>query len=342
MKKKIFLNPSNFAKQMIMLIILLIFTIILSLKFGRYSIALNDIFEAFGFSSEYKSEDLSMVKFILFENRLPRILIAVLVGAGLATVGSSLQGIFQNPLVSPDIIGVSAGSGFGAALGILLSHNTGLLTVILSFVFGLAGLLSTILIVKARRQVQIMSYVLGGIITTSIFSALTSLIKYVADSDDELPSIVFWLMGSFVNKNWTDFLLIVFPILIGVIGLVMIRWRLNILSLGDEEALSLGINPKNTRVLVIILSTIITASCVMVSGIIGWVGLLVPHISRQIFGVSHEKLILSSAFVGAIFMVFVDALARTLTAAEIPIGILTALIGAPFFAYIFVSMKGEY
>lgn len=331
-------KKDTFYKYILLLIILLILSMLLSLKFGRYEISLRDIR---GLFVADEAVNLDMVKFILFENRFPRILLAALVGAGLSIVGAALQGIFQNPLVSPDIIGVSAGSGFGAALGILLSSSTGVFTISLSFVFGLVGLLSTLSIVKARKQREVMSYILGGIITTSVFSALTSLLKYVADKDNELPAIVFWLMGSFANKSYQDFYLVVLPIGIGIVGIVLIRWRLNILSLGEEEALSLGINPKNTRIIIIVLSTIITASCVMVSGMISWVGLLIPHIARQIFGAAHEKLLPTSLLIGAIFMVLVDTLARTLTAAEIPIGILTALIGAPFFAYIFIGMKGD-
>ncbi len=330
-------RQKDFAKKIFALSLLLIVTMLISLKLGRYEIIFADIKALF---VPDDSVNLDMVKFILFENRLPRILVVALVGAGLSVVGASLQGVFQNPLVSPDIIGVSAGSGFGAALGILLSSNVGIFTITSSFLFGLLSLLLTLLIVKARKQRDIMSYVLGGIITTSIFSALTSMLKYVADKDNQLPAIVFWLMGSFTNKNYDDLLLVIFPIVFGIIGIILLRWRLNILSLGEEEALALGIKPKNIRIIIIILSAIVTAACVMVSGIIGWVGLVIPHIARQLFGTAHEKLLPTSIFLGAIFMLIVDTLARTATAAEIPIGILTALIGAPFFAYVFIGMKG--
>ncbi len=326
------------SRHNIILTILLVLTIIISLKFGRYEISFKDLKAVF-LSDD--SVNIDLVKFILFENRLPRILVASLVGAGLSVVGAALQGVFQNPLVSPDIIGVSAGSGFGAALGILFSSSIGIFTITLSFAFGLVALFSTLLIVKARRKTEVMSYVLGGLITTSVFSALTSMLKFVADKDDQLPAIVFWLMGSFANKSYSELLMVIFPILFGIGGILLIRWRLNILSLGEEEALSLGIKPKNTRVIIIVLSTIVIASCVIVSGIIGWVGLLIPHIARQFFGVAHEKLLPSSCLIGAIFMIVVDTLARTLTPAEIPVGILTALIGAPFFAYIYIRVKGD-
>ncbi len=331
-------SQKNFSRTIIFLNVLLILAILVSLKLGRYDISFTDIKALF---VPNESVNLDMVKFILFENRLPRILVVILVGAGLSVVGASLQGVFQNPLVSPDIIGVSAGSGFGAALGILISSTVGVVTIITSFLFGILSLLLTLFIVRARKQSDIMSYVLGGIITTSVFSALTSILKYVADKDNQLPAIVFWLMGSFANKSYDDLLLVVFPIIFGIIAIVLFRWRLNILSLGEEEALALGINPKNIRVMIIILSAIVTASCVMVSGMIGWVGLVIPHIARQLFGTAHEKLLPTSIFLGAIFMLLVDTLSRTLTPAEIPVGILTALIGAPFFAYVFIGMKGD-
>ncbi len=331
-------SQKHFLKKITILILLLLISIFISLRLGRYDISTADIKALF---VPNDNVNLDMVKFILFENRLPRILVVILVGAGLSVVGAALQGVFQNPLVSPDIIGVSAGSGFGAALGILISSGIGIVTIISSFTFGIVSLTLTLLIVKARKQRDIMSYVLGGIITTSVFSALTSLLKYVADKDDQLPAIVFWLMGSFANKSYDDLFLVIFPIIFGIIGIVLFRWRLNILSLGEEEALALGIKPKNIRLIIIVLSAIVTSSCVMVSGMISWVGLLIPHIARQLFGTANERLLPTSIFMGAIFMLIVDTIARTLTAAEIPVGILTALIGAPFFAYVFIRMKGD-
>ncbi len=284
---------------------------------------------------------LEIAEHILFQVRLPRILIALLVGAGLSIAGASLQGLFQNPLVSPDILGVCSGSGFGAALGILLTSGSGILTTILSFVFGLISVLLTLCMVRVKGQSQTMSYILSGIIVTSVFSAFTSLIKYVADINDQLPAITFWLMGSLANTEFNDLKLIILPIFAGIIGLLLLRWRLNILSLGEEEAYSLGVNPIATRIAVILLSTIITAACVMVSGIIGWVGLVIPHICRRITGVNHKNLLPASMLLGGTFMVIVDSAARNLTPAEIPIGILTALIGAPFFALVYSRMKGE-
>lgn len=335
-------SQKRMASKLFALIGLLVLAMVLSLFWGRYSISSDEILLLFKSKLMLGTySDLKVAEHIVFELRLPRILIAALVGAGLSIVGASLQGIFQNPLVSPDILGVSSGAGFGAALGILFTSGVGLMTTGLSFSFGLISVILTLSMVRVKGQSQTISYILAGIIVTSVFSALTSLIKYVADTEDQLPSIIFWLMGSFANKGYDDLNLITLPILLGIFGLIVIRWRLNILSLGEEEAFSLGINPKQIRIAVILLSTIITAACVMASGIIGWVGLVIPHICRRMFGVDHDRLLPTSCLLGASFMVIVDCVARNLTPAEIPIGILTALIGAPFFALIYSRMKGE-
>lgn len=328
--------------KLILLAGLLILVMVASLFGGRYHMEYGDVLkliEAKLSGASYPGFEVA--EHVLFQVRLPRILIALLVGAGLSIAGASLQGLFQNPLVSPDILGVCSGSGFGAALGILLTSGMGVMTSVLSLAFGLISMFLTLFMVRSKGQAQTMSYILSGIIVTSVFSALTSLIKYVADVNDQLPAITFWLMGSFANTEFNDLKIIILPIIIGIAGLLLLRWQLNILSLGEEEAYSLGVNPQAARIAVILFSTIITAACVMVSGIVGWVGLVIPHISRRIMGVNHKGLLPASMLLGGIFMVIVDSVARNLTAAEIPIGILTALIGAPFFALIYNRMKGE-
>jgi iron complex transport system permease protein len=335
-------NKDKDTLKLIMLAGFLIVVTAGSLFGGRYHMDYRDVTRIISARiSGGMYPGLEIAEHILFQVRLPRILIALLVGAGLSIAGASLQGLFQNPLVSPDILGVCSGSGFGAALGILLTSGAGIITTILSFTFGLISVLLTLYMVRVKGQAQTMSYILSGIIVTSVFSALTSLIKYVADVNDQLPAITFWLMGSFANTEFSDLKLIILPVFIGMTGLLLLRWRLNILSLGEEEAYSLGVNPHVTRIAVILLSTIITAACVMVSGIIGWVGLVIPHICRKITGVNHRSLLPASMLLGGTFMVIVDSAARNLTAAEIPIGILTALIGAPFFALVYSRMKGE-
>jgi len=335
-------TKNNIKLKFILLAGLLILVMVASLFGGRYHMEYGDVLkliEAKLSGASYPGFEVA--EHVLFQVRLPRILIALLVGAGLSIAGASLQGLFQNPLVSPDILGVCSGSGFGAALGILLTSGMGVMTSVLSLAFGLISMFLTLFMVRSKGQAQTMSYILSGIIVTSVFSALTSLIKYVADVNDQLPAITFWLMGSFANTEFNDLKIIILPIVIGIAGLLLLRWQLNILSLGEEEAYSLGVNPQAARIAVILFSTIITAACVMVSGIVGWVGLVIPHISRRIIGVNHKSLLPASMLLGGIFMVIVDSVARNLTAAEIPIGILTALIGAPFFALIYNRMKGE-
>jgi iron complex transport system permease protein len=341
-KLKTIKTKDNYKLKFILLAGLLVLVMVASLFGGRYHMEYGDVLKLIEAKlSGVSYSGFEVAEHVLFQVRLPRILIALLVGAGLSIAGASLQGLFQNPLVSPDILGVCSGSGFGAALGILLTSGMGVMTSVLSLTFGLISMFLTLFMVRAKGQAQTMSYILSGIIVTSVFSALTSLIKYVADVNDQLPTITFWLMGSFANKEFNDLKIIILPIVIGIAGLLLLRWQLNILSLGEEEAYSLGVNPQAARIAVILFSTIITAACVMVSGIVGWVGLVIPHISRRIMGVNHKGLLPASMLLGGTFMVIVDSVARNLTAAEIPIGILTALIGAPFFALIYNRMKGE-
>lgn len=278
---------------------------------------------------------------VVWNLRLPRTLLNCFVGAGLAVAGGAFQGIFRNPLVSPDVLGVSSGAAFGAALGILLSGMNHLATV-MALLFGIASVFMTYTLSKLRGESSTLSLVLSGMIISAVFSALISLIKYVADPYDKLPAITYWLMGSFASASYSNLQMAGIPIFLGTVVLLLLRWRINILSLGDEDAYSLGVNPVKTRLVIIIMATLITASCVTVTGVIGWVGLVIPHICRMLIGVDHMKLLPVSCVVGASFMIIVDLAARTVTAAEIPIGILTALVGAPFFALLFKRAKGDW
>jgi iron complex transport system permease protein len=275
---------------------------------------------------------------VLFRIRLPRVIAAMLVGGGLALAGASFQGLFRNPLVSPDILGVAAGAGFGAALGILLSGNPWVIQVS-AFVFGIVAVAVTYGISRIYKNTSTLVLVLAGIIVGSLFSALLSLAKYVADPYDTLPAIVFWLMGSLSAVTNADIIAVAPPILLGSLCLFLIRWRINLLSVGEEEAQALGLDTKRMTVVIIVASTVVTASAVCISGIVGWVGLVVPHIGRMLVGPDFRRLIPASALLGASFLLVVDDIARTLTATEIPLGILTALIGAPFFAYLLTQKK---
>lgn len=324
---------------------LLISTFFVSLFLGRFIISPDTTIEVL-MNTLFKINDhfLQQETAIIVGIRLPRTLLSMLIGAGMAVSGAAYQGLFRNPLVSPDILGVSSGAGFGTALGILLAGFTGI-TSFYAFLFGIISVFATYLFAKRRNQISVISLVLSGIIVSSIFTALTSLIKYIADPYDKLPAITYWLMGSFSKVTYGDLKLVAMPIVMGITILLLLRWRINILSLGDEEAKSLGIDPVKLRIVTIIVSTIIIAASVSVVGVIGWVGLVVPHISRRIVGVDHKNLLPASCLIGGIFLTLVDILARTITPAEIPIGIITALVGAPFFAFLLKTVntgRGEW
>lgn len=308
-----------------------------SLFVGRYqtpvSAVVDESMKAFSSLIFGTPVSVSTQHTVLFNVRLPRILAALLVGAALSTAGASFQGIFRNPLVSPYILGVGAGAGFGACLAILLWDNY-LLIQLMAFAFGLLAMFLAISMGKASKGTGTLVFVLSGIIVSSIFTALTSLVKYVADPYDELPAIVFWLMGSLATVRYGDLLYIVLPMFVGALVLFLLRWRINILSLGDEEARALGMNVEKMRLIIIVCATLLTSAAVSISGVIGWVGLVVPHISRMIVGPNYSRLLPMSMVIGASFLLLVDDLSRTIAATEIPLGILTSLVGAPLFAYL--------
>lgn len=275
---------------------------------------------------------------VVLRIRLPRICAAMLVGAGLAISGAAFQGLFKNPLVSPHILGVASGAGFGAALGILISGSI-LVVQGLAFTFGIIAVVATYLLARVYRTTPTLVLILAGIIVSAFFQAMISLTKYVADPFEKLPAIVFWLMGSLADVRIGDLLIIGPLIIVCTVVLLLIRWRINILSVGDDEAKALGINTARMAQIIIISATIITAMAVCISGIIGWVGLVVPHIARMIVGPDYKKIMPVSVVIGASYLLIIDDIARTLTAAEIPLGILTAVIGAPVFAYLLKFRK---
>lgn len=311
--------------------------LIISLFVGRYQTPLSAVvdesistFSSFFFGTP---ASVSTQHTVLFNVRLPRILAALLVGAALSISGASFQGIFRNPLVSPYILGVGSGAGFGACLAILFWNNY-LIIQLMAFAFGLLAMFIAISMGKVSKGTGTLVFVLSGIIVNSIFTALTSLAKYVADPYDQLPAIVFWLMGSLATVRYVDLLYILSPILVGSLVLFLFRWRINILSLGDEEAKALGMDVEKMRLVIIVCATLVTSAAVSISGVIGWVGLVVPHISRMIVGPNYSRLLPMSMVIGASFMLVVDDLSRTIVATEIPLGILTSLVGAPVFAYL--------
>lgn len=265
--------------------------------------------------------------------RMPRIFAAVLIGAALAAAGSAYQALFRNPMVSPDLLGASGGAGVGAALGILLSWNTTAVQ-LGAFAMGLVAVLTTYAVGTAvgRGTESTLTLVLTGIVVASLCSAMISLTKYVADPDNKLPQITFWLLGGLDTVTIrTNLLPIIVPIVAGMISLLVLRWELNVLSFGDEEAASMGVNPRIVKAVVIAGATLMTAAAVSAAGMVGWVGLVVPHAARMLVGPDARRALPASALLGAIFLLVVDDLVRTVFTTEVPLGILTALVGAPFF-----------
>ena len=276
---------------------------------------------------------------VVLNIRMPRMLLALLVGAGLATSGAAFQGTFRNPMVSPDVLSVSSGASFGAVLGIMLSGYTYGVITTFALIFGILSVFLTYWFSRIKGKTTTLSLILSGMVMSAFFNALVSLAKYTADADTQLPAITYWLLGSFASTTYKNVLTVVFPVLIGISVLIAMSHKINILSLGDEEAYTLGVNPTRTRIIIIFAATLVTAACIAVTGIIGWVGLIIPHIVRMMVGPNHKWLIVASSILGASFMAFMDLLARTILASEIPVGVLTALIGAPFFIVLFKRTK---
>ena len=267
--------------------------------------------------------------------RLPRILLACLVGCGLSAAGTGYQTVFQNPMAAPDILGASSGACFGAALAILTGQSAVMITV---FAF-LASLLSVALVYLVgnhTRGNRVVNLLLAGIMVGSLFSACTSYIKLVADPTNQLPQITYWLMGSLSGTRMGTVKFAAVCMAVGLVPLLLLRWRMNLLTLSPDEARAMGVHTDRLRLAVILSSTVLTAAAVSVSGMIGWVGLVIPHLSRRIVGSDCRRLMPMSCLFGAAFLLLVDNMARCLTATEIPIGILTAFVGAPFFIYLMV------
>ncbi|BDC36084.1 iron ABC transporter permease [Candidatus Methanoliparum sp. LAM-1] len=319
------------------LIILPFFLFFLSFLIGRYPISPIEVITVI-LSKILPIECDNIAEMVIFQIRIPRIIAAMLVGAGLSISGASFQGLFKNPLVSPDILGVSAGASLGASIAILLSLNLFYIQ-IFALLFGLTAVAITYFVSRLVKSSSNLVLVLSGVAVGSLFSALTSFTKYVADPYEKLPAIVFWLMGSLSSVSNKDLLVVIFPMLVSIMILLLIRWKINVISIGDEEARSLGLNTKKFTTLMIICCTILTASAVCISGIIGWVGLVIPHIGRMIVGPDHRKLLPATLSLGASYLLLVDNFARALTTVEIPLGILTAIMGAPFFIYLLKKSK---
>ena len=308
--------------------VVLVAVALLALSVGRFPVPLANVVQIL--TGRVRGGEAASAENVVLLVRLPRVLLAVLVGGGLGIAGAALQATFRNPLVSPEIIGVSAGASFGGALALLLGLGTVYL-VAGAFVCGVGALVVLFVLTLARGGASMLMVVLGGVVTGSFFSALVSFVTYLADPYTTLPAIVFWLLGSVATATYPKVVVAAVPILAGATTLVLLRWRLNVLSLGDEEAAALGLRPAPLRWVVLGAAALVVAAGVAVCGVIAWVGLVVPHLARMWVGPDHRVLLPVSFLLGGAYLVAVDTLARTVTAAEIPLGVITALVGAPVF-----------
>jgi len=309
----------------------------LSLCIGRMSLSPADVWNALVQGITGKGI-VGTVGATVINIRLKRVVLCILCGAGLSASGLVFQSLFANPLATPDTVGVAGGSSFGAALGILLGGST-LLVQGMSFFMGLAAVALTWMFGR-RRDRSLSSVVLSGIMVGSLFSALLSLVRFLADSETELPSITYFLMGSLANASYKSIFFGAIPILFGIILLFAFRWKLNLLPYSEDEVRSLGVNLKGLRLVALFAATLMTASCVSLCGQVGWVGLLVPHFCRMKLKNNHLSLLPAVLSVGAVFMIIVDTLARSISTAEIPVSVLTAIIGAPFFFFLMRKTGG--
>lgn len=303
---------------------------VISLTLGRYDISAPDVVRVllsplFPGLAEGIPE---IAQQLVLRIRVPRILAALLIGASFGATGTAFQAIFKNPLVDSNILGVTSGAGFGAAIAILLMASNWQIQ-LFAFVFGLAAVSLSFFGSRLYKSTPILVLTLMGILVGSLFNSLTSLLKYVADPLDTLPAITFWLLGSLTNITWQNIPGLFMITLLGLIFFWLVRWRLNILSLGDDEAKSLGVNPVHMKMMIILVATLMTAVAVSISGVIGWVGLVIPHAGRMIVGPDHKRLLPVSVGLGAAFLLLIDNIARTLLPGEIPLGVLTGLIGVP-------------
>ena len=273
---------------------------------------------------------------VIVQTRLPRVGAAALVGAALSAAGCAYQGMLRNPMVSPDLLGASTGAGFGAALAILLGCSYAAVTGV-SFAAGLLAVAVSMLIARKARMDTALSTVLSGMMVSSLFSSATSFLKLSADPEAQLPAITYWLMGSLASVKLSDLRFAAVPVLLGLVPLFLLRWRLNLLTVSDAEGRSMGVNTSLLRGIVIVCATLATAGSVCVSGMIGWVGLVVPHLGRLLFGQDNRRLMPASMLLGAAFLMVTDDLARLVSTSEVPLGILTSFVGAPVFLWLIVK-----
>jgi len=334
-------NISNAKYRMIFigLVVLAVGVFFASLAIGRYNIPFFDsvlilLAQIFPIEPTWTQT----MEAVIFNLRLPRTIAAVLIGGGLALSGAAYQSMFKNPLVSPDLLGVSSGACVGASLAILYSMGPVVIQ-ILAFIGGIVAVSITVAVPRLMHNSSTLMLVLSGVIVGGLMSSIMGIIKYVADADTALAEMVYWAMGSLSNVKMVDLYYIAPCILLSGFVLVLFRYRLNVLSLGEDEAKTLGVDVRKVRGIIIVCATLLTASAVCLAGTIGWVGLVIPHLGRMIVGPDNRKLLPVAVVLGAIFMVVIDITARSLTSAELPLSIITGLIGAPFYFYLLIRQR---
>ena len=314
-----------------------------SLCLGRYGFSIDAVAALIGGTADDQTAREAQTSLsVVISMRLPRVIAAACIGAMLATAGCAYQGLFRNPMVSPDILGASAGAGFGASLAILLSLG-GFGIQVVAFAFGsLAVAASYFLSQRVGRGLgKVLVLVLCGMVIQQLFTAFTSTVKFVADPNSQLPEITFWLMGGLANVKVESLPWLLAPLVLGVALLVPMRWKLNVMTMGDEEAAALGVDVRRVRLVVIAAATLITSSAVSIAGMVGWVGLIIPHLARFLVGPDHRVLLPASFLMGGVFLMLVDDVCRVAYTTEIPISILTAVIGAPLFVYLIGKQVGR-
>ncbi len=332
-------SRTNPAVRIALMGVLLLAVFLFSFSIGRYGVPVKEVVRIFlGRIFPLQQTWSAEMETVVLNIRLPRIVMASLVGCALAAAGAAYQGVFQNPMASPDILGASSGAAFGAALAILLGGSSRIITVA-AFCSSLATVMAVYFIAQRAPGLRVVNLILAGIMIGSLFTAGTSYIKLVADPTNQLPAITYWMMGSLSGSKLRQVAFVALPMVLGLLPLLLIRWQINILTLGDEEARALGVNTNRLRLAVILCATLITAASVSVSGMIGWVGLVIPHLCRKLVGSNYRYLLPASMIAGAAFLLIVDDVSRNLLAVEIPIGILTAFVGAPFFLYLIARQE---
>ncbi|MEF3169415.1 MAG: iron ABC transporter permease [Deltaproteobacteria bacterium] len=320
-----------------LMILVVVLTALFSLSLGQYRIPVRELLDFVAWKTlglnGISEEKKVLLENILFNIRLPRVLAAILIGASLSVSGAAFQALFVNPLVSPGLLGVLAGASFGAAFGMIFS-NSWLIVQLSTLIFGFIAVGATLGIARVYRSNAIIMLVLGGIISGAFFTSLLSILKYTADPYNQLPAIVYWLMGSLASVDRGTVLIISLPAIIGILIIILHARQINILSMGEEEAQSLGVNVQQVRLTVIFAATMISALTVVVGGMIGWVGLIIPHICRMVIGPNNEALLPVAALTGAVYLLLIDDISRLLFIFEIPIGIVTSITGIPFFVLV--------